>query len=87
MRRVSLLLFIVTAVFAADPPDLSQAQIDDIIQKFAAKEAEFAKARENYTYHQTARIQELDDAGNAYAAAGRPFRHRLHRATESAPSM
>ena len=29
-------------------------------QKFAAKEAEFAKARENYTYHQTARIQELE---------------------------
>jgi len=30
----------------------------------AAHEAEFAKARENYTYHQTARILELDDAGN-----------------------
>jgi hypothetical protein len=43
--------------------DLSQAQIDDIIQKFAAKETEFAKARENYTYRQTARIQELDDSG------------------------
>jgi hypothetical protein len=44
--------------------DLTQAQIDDIIQKFAAKEAEFAKAREAYTYHQTARIQELDDNGS-----------------------
>ncbi len=44
--------------------DLSQAQIDDIVQKFAAKEAAFSKAREAYTYRQTARIQELDDSGN-----------------------
>jgi hypothetical protein len=43
--------------------DLSQAQIDDIVQKFAAKETQFAKAREAYTYRQTARIQELDDSG------------------------
>ena len=42
----------------------SQAQIDQIIQKFAAHEAELAKARENYVYKQTARIQELDDSGN-----------------------
>ena len=43
--------------------DLTQAQIDEIVQKFAAKEADFAKAREAYTYRQTARIQELDDGG------------------------
>lgn len=43
--------------------DLTEAQIDDIIQKFAAKEAAFAKARENYTYRQTSRIQELDLSG------------------------
>jgi hypothetical protein len=36
---------------------------DEIIQKFAAKEAEFARARENYTYRQTVKIQELDDSG------------------------
>jgi hypothetical protein len=48
---------------AADLPEPSQAQIDEIIQKFAAKEAEFAKARESYTYHQTARIQELEPSG------------------------
>jgi len=48
---------------AADAPEPSQAQIDEIIQKFAAKESEFAKARENYTYHQTARIQELEPSG------------------------
>jgi len=49
---------------AVDPAELSQDQIDGIIQKFAAKEADFSKARDNYTYRQTARVQELDDAGN-----------------------
>lgn len=46
------------------PADLTSAQVDQIIQKFAAKEAEFAKAREIYTYRQTARILELDEAGS-----------------------
>lgn len=32
----------------------------DIIQKFAAKEAEFREARSNYTYTQTVKLQELD---------------------------
>ncbi len=64
MRIVGLVLVAAGALFAADKPEPSQAQIDEIIQKFAAHEAEFAKAREAYTYHQTARIQELDDAGN-----------------------
>ena len=48
---------------AADLPDPSPAEIQDIITKFAAKEAEFAQARGNYTYRQTARVQELDDGG------------------------
>jgi hypothetical protein len=42
---------------------LTDAQIEDIITRFAAKEAAFARARENYTYRQTARIQELDPGG------------------------
>src|SRR5512140_2410466 len=33
---------------------------DQIIQKFAAKEAEFKQARENYTYRQTVKVQTLD---------------------------
>jgi hypothetical protein len=37
---------------------------DEIIRKFAAKEKEFSEARDNYTYRQTSKIQELDDAGN-----------------------
>src|SRR3954464_7672282 len=64
-RIPGLILFLGVTALAADNNkyELSQAQIDDIIQKFAAKEAQFAKAREVYTYRQTARIQELDDSG------------------------
>jgi hypothetical protein len=47
---------------AAD--DLTQSEADEIIQQFAANEAAFAKARESYTYRQSARIQELDNGGN-----------------------
>ena len=47
-------------MWAADTVD-SQA----IIQKFAAKELEFAKARDNYTYRQTVKLDELDASGNA----------------------
>jgi len=61
----SFILFLGAAAMAADGNkyDLSQAQIADIIQKFAAKEAQFSKAREVYTYRQTARVQTLDDGG------------------------
>jgi len=43
--------------------EVKEANPDEIVQKFAAKEAEFARARENYTYRQTVKIQELDDSG------------------------
>src|SRR5579863_5650122 len=52
------------ALRAADAKELSEDRINEIIQKFAARESEFAAARENYTYRQTARVQSLDDAGN-----------------------
>jgi hypothetical protein len=65
MRIIGSLLLAAGLTFAGDNnAEPSQAQIDDIIQKFAAHEAEFAKARESYIYKQTARIQELDDSGN-----------------------
>jgi hypothetical protein len=68
MRTVSgilgvVLVFGVASLAADNKYDLSPAQIDDIVQKFAAKETAFSKAREAYTYRQTARIQELDDNG------------------------
>jgi outer membrane lipoprotein-sorting protein len=37
---------------------------EEIIQKFAAKEAAFRKARENYTYRQSIKLEELDGSGN-----------------------
>lgn len=37
--------------------------VDEIIQKFAAREAEFKTERDNYTYTQTYVIQTLDDTG------------------------
>jgi outer membrane lipoprotein-sorting protein len=58
-----LCLFVLTAAlsFGAAKGDLTEAQINDIIRKFAAKEADFAKARESYTYRQTARVLEIDE--------------------------
>jgi hypothetical protein len=43
--------------------DPSTAEIEKIIRTFAENEAAFAKARENYTYRQTVRLQEFDEAG------------------------
>jgi hypothetical protein len=57
-------------VWGQQPPQVVPAKatlpsipVEEIIQKFAAKEAEFARARDNYTYRQTVRVQELDDDG------------------------
>jgi hypothetical protein len=47
----------------AGPAGISEAQVQDIIARFAAKETDFAHARENYTYRQTARVQEVDSGG------------------------
>src|SRR5579871_7033857 len=41
----------------AQPKDTTP---DEIIKRFAAKEAEFAKAREQYTYRQDVRVQTLE---------------------------
>lgn len=46
-----------------DAPPLTESETQGIITKFAAKETEFARARENYTYRQTARVQELEAGG------------------------
>jgi hypothetical protein len=64
MRFLALAIIAAGALFAADKGEPTQAEIDGIIQKFAAHEADFAKARESYVYKQTARVQELDDSGN-----------------------
>ena len=51
---------------AAAKPDPTPAQIQDIIQKFTAKETEFASARESYTYQQDSKLEETDPAGGTY---------------------
>jgi hypothetical protein len=65
MRFVATFLLLSSSVFAATAVDPDPSQIDDIIAKFAAKEADFAQARSNYTYRQTARVMTLDDSGNS----------------------
>ncbi|HEY3443965.1 MAG TPA: hypothetical protein VGK29_24645 [Paludibaculum sp.] len=45
------------------PP--SEAEIQAIVDKFAAKETEFARARENYTYRQHYKFEELGAGGRA----------------------
>src|SRR6267154_4851090 len=56
----ALALLLGTAIPAL-PADLPP---EEIIKKFAAKEAEFRKARENYTYRQSVKMEELDPDGN-----------------------
>jgi len=45
----------------AKKPDVN---VEEIIQKFAAKEAEFQEARNNYVYRQSVKMEELDSGGN-----------------------
>ncbi len=62
MRCFLLLPAFASAVALAADIEPNDGQIQEIIAKFAAKEAEFARARENYTYRQTVRVQELDES-------------------------
>ncbi|HUS07163.1 MAG TPA: hypothetical protein VMZ52_12730 [Bryobacteraceae bacterium] len=57
-----VLIFLATS-FAASKPDPSPSDIEKVIATFAENEAAFARARENYTYRQTAKIQTLEDNG------------------------
>jgi hypothetical protein len=64
MRFVASLAILAGAAFGATiPHEPSSSEVDDIIAKFAAKEAAFQQARNNYTYRQTARVMSLDDGG------------------------
>ena len=55
---VAVLFGSMTAALPADLPP------EEVIHKFAAKEAEFRKARESYTYKQSVKMEELDSGGN-----------------------
>ena len=59
--------FLFAAAVASAAPARSDGRPvspDEIIRKFAAKEAEFRKARENYTYRQSVKMEELEPDGN-----------------------
>ncbi len=64
MRPLAIVLLIAAPLVSGATADPSPSQIDQIIQKFAEKETEFAKARENYTYRQSVKVQELDPQGD-----------------------
>lgn len=61
----ALLLAVSSAALASTAKsDPDPAEIEKIIAKFAENEEQFARAREAYTYRQTAKIQEMDEGGN-----------------------
>lgn len=65
MRRIVMLgiaALLLTGAARADQGNLSPARIQEIIKKFAAKETEFARARQNYTYRQFVKVEELDQS-------------------------
>lgn len=62
MRLLFVLGLLSVPIWAADTT--TDVDPQEVIRKFAAKEAEFAQARGNYTYRQSVRILELDEAGN-----------------------
>jgi hypothetical protein len=65
MRQIVLaaaLAALSVPLWADDNKDTINAQ--ETIQKFAAKEGEFSQARNNYTYRQSVKLQELDASGN-----------------------
>ena len=47
-----------------DPTPPAGKSVDEIIKTFGARESAFAKARENYTYRQSVRMQTINDDTN-----------------------
>jgi hypothetical protein len=63
MRILACCLIASCLPLAANKAEPTKDEVAKIIENFAAKEAEFAKAREMYTYRQTIRIQEFEGGG------------------------
>jgi hypothetical protein len=56
-------VFAVPAFPTTAKTDPAGPEVEKIIRTFAENESAFRKARENYTYRQTAKLQEVDEAG------------------------
>ena len=52
------------AAKAADTADVPRPDVQEIIRRFAAREKEFKVARDNYTYRQTVKVEELSEDGD-----------------------
>lgn len=57
--RIAFCILAMAGCAWAQAPELDEAQAQEVIRKFAAKEAEFARARESYTYRQSVKLQEF----------------------------
>jgi hypothetical protein len=70
LNKCVLGLLLSAAAFVAQAasakPDPTPDQVQEIIKKFAAKESEFAAAREQYTYRQSVKLTETQPAGGVY---------------------
>ena len=62
-RFVALAALTTIPVLAGTQPDLTPEQQNDVIARFAAKEAEFSRARSVYTYRQSVRVEDLGPNG------------------------
>ena len=61
MKILALVLSMAFGLSAAvNLKDPSPAEIEGIIKKFAAKESEFSRARQNYIYRQVTKMNEMD---------------------------
>lgn len=63
MKKAAFAALVLPLWLAGADKDLTPQEAEDVIAKFAAKESEFAAARENYTYRQTMKINILDAGG------------------------
>jgi hypothetical protein len=60
-RAALMAVFVLTPILAAAQTPSPDLPIDEVIRRFAEKEKEFKKARDNYTFKQEVKVQELSD--------------------------
>ena len=91
-RKVSLIAFLAVALALPllslaqegplNPAEPKGISVDQVIQRFAAKEKEFKQARDNYTYRQDVKVQTLDGGtvdGEYHQVVDVTFDDKSHR--------